>query len=735
MAGYIVKVTLENTHPPVWRRLIIPEKITFEDLHRILQTAFQWEDEHLHEFTLPGMGIRIGMEQKDDMADAEEGQVQVDGFWRICKNIRYTYDFGDDWNHKIAFEKEEPEYHSRFAVVLKYRGDSFREDSGGVWNAYDGNERIPFEQEIINKRLVEMPFPVREESEESAELLKNAAVGKIWKSIAKKNREKLVEMGNKLLRSLGNSQELQAERPLSEAAERVQRWRRFCETKDFEKLQNVLKNVSTRSSMELLTQLDSKESRNYCKYIGALPEDKDDIGLCAKAFWEELEQHPEYLGYLFTWEELEQLMELLQAPNTVMDKVPEQDMITKALALGFFDLSEEKVNNNRYMALRQTADAERLLARHTKSEWRRISKEHRRRIEKANRLLNLYTMMELDVFCEKYQKYFEKNTSREEILRCVYLGGTFCKEIQTAETTDGISYIAEYYVDMNRVLTEQRDLGVKQDYRDFSRQEIEKASEGYGALYPEWAGYFDYLMECYDMDAEETEDWLQEDYQDIRNGEGAEALWESVREAGMLASIDCYTTFWNYFFGICLNTGIPKLKGYSRAEYGVITGTSLEELGIYRHFKAAETVTERTHLYEMPLELQMRLYSILQHSKNGKSIAELEELHRGFKNGNYELEYLMAGGFILAEVYEKAERVMKRLAKAFPKDEAVREIQKNLKLVMQYGAEEELSVWDMLDGKTLKSRTETYYRDQPKIGRNDPCPCGSGKKYKKCCGR
>jgi preprotein translocase subunit SecA len=25
--------------------------------------------------------------------------------------------------------------------------------------------------------------------------------------------------------------------------------------------------------------------------------------------------------------------------------------------------------------------------------------------------------------------------------------------------------------------------------------------------------------------------------------------------------------------------------------------------------------------------------------------------------------------------------------------------------------------------------------DQPKVGRNDPCPCGSGKKYKKCCGK
>jgi SEC-C motif-containing protein len=25
-------------------------------------------------------------------------------------------------------------------------------------------------------------------------------------------------------------------------------------------------------------------------------------------------------------------------------------------------------------------------------------------------------------------------------------------------------------------------------------------------------------------------------------------------------------------------------------------------------------------------------------------------------------------------------------------------------------------------------------REKPKVGRNDPCPCGSGKKYKKCCG-
>ncbi|MFP4657396.1 MAG: preprotein translocase subunit SecA [Desulfonatronovibrionaceae bacterium] len=33
------------------------------------------------------------------------------------------------------------------------------------------------------------------------------------------------------------------------------------------------------------------------------------------------------------------------------------------------------------------------------------------------------------------------------------------------------------------------------------------------------------------------------------------------------------------------------------------------------------------------------------------------------------------------------------------------------------------------------SKPETVRRSSPKVGRNDPCPCGSGKKYKKCCGR
>jgi preprotein translocase subunit SecA len=37
-------------------------------------------------------------------------------------------------------------------------------------------------------------------------------------------------------------------------------------------------------------------------------------------------------------------------------------------------------------------------------------------------------------------------------------------------------------------------------------------------------------------------------------------------------------------------------------------------------------------------------------------------------------------------------------------------------------------------GEAAAPKTETVRRDQAKVGRNDPCVCGSGKKYKKCCG-
>lgn len=51
-----------------------------------------------------------------------------------------------------------------------------------------------------------------------------------------------------------------------------------------------------------------------------------------------------------------------------------------------------------------------------------------------------------------------------------------------------------------------------------------------------------------------------------------------------------------------------------------------------------------------------------------------------------------------------------------------------------------LSQWEGIFSKEKRKEIQKQYRDsktivkEDKIGRNDPCPCGSGKKYKKCCG-
>lgn len=48
--------------------------------------------------------------------------------------------------------------------------------------------------------------------------------------------------------------------------------------------------------------------------------------------------------------------------------------------------------------------------------------------------------------------------------------------------------------------------------------------------------------------------------------------------------------------------------------------------------------------------------------------------------------------------------------------------------------EEDEEIMKNAHEKVISSGIRPYIRDDAKVGRNEPCPCGSGKKYKKCCG-
>lgn len=136
---YQIKVTLENSKPPIWRRLLVRSDISLADLHAIIQAAFGWWDYHLHQFIVDG--TYYGEPDPDyldyvDMHDEQTvtlGQIAVDeGF-----KFRYEYDFGDSWLHQVLVEKIlPPDPDQDYPVCIKGRRARPPEDVGGIWGYY-----------------------------------------------------------------------------------------------------------------------------------------------------------------------------------------------------------------------------------------------------------------------------------------------------------------------------------------------------------------------------------------------------------------------------------------------------------------------------------------------------------------------------------------------------------------------------------------------------------------------
>ena len=99
---YELKVTLKDTAPVVWRRFIVPDDITLDRLHDVLQIVMGWQDQHLHSFTFKK---RVFMEQPEAPNEEEESLVRLNELLKKHGNtLRYVYDFGDDWEHEIYLE-------------------------------------------------------------------------------------------------------------------------------------------------------------------------------------------------------------------------------------------------------------------------------------------------------------------------------------------------------------------------------------------------------------------------------------------------------------------------------------------------------------------------------------------------------------------------------------------------------------------------------------------------------
>ena len=86
MAGYIIKIALENCRPPVWRNVVIPENITFGTLHEIIQTIYGWSDMHLHEFVTDDKSTSI-VSEDDELEEIYSDFIYNEDKWDVKKEV------------------------------------------------------------------------------------------------------------------------------------------------------------------------------------------------------------------------------------------------------------------------------------------------------------------------------------------------------------------------------------------------------------------------------------------------------------------------------------------------------------------------------------------------------------------------------------------------------------------------------------------------------------------------
>ena len=138
-----LKIQLRGiTNPPVWRRIEIPDNLSFESLHTTIQKAFGWEDYHLYQFQqrLYDHGWSITDTSRNDdlgfrMPPIDSRSTLVGDFLRekSLKKLVYVYDFGDDWVHDITIGRINEEAELDHPVCHAGKGACPPEDCGGPW--------------------------------------------------------------------------------------------------------------------------------------------------------------------------------------------------------------------------------------------------------------------------------------------------------------------------------------------------------------------------------------------------------------------------------------------------------------------------------------------------------------------------------------------------------------------------------------------------------------------------
>ena len=164
---------------------------------------------------------------------------------------------------------------------------------------------------------------------------------------------------------------------------------------------------------------------------------------------------------------------------------------------------------------------------------------------------------------------------------------------------------------------------------------------------------------------------------------------------------------------------------------------SLYDTWFFKAYKQEDT-RARQLVWASYLEAEQKIYEEILENKITKIEGTIAELSEKYKMPTDEIVAFVDGiNEVLPELIE---------VKELTEDSKVElniDFERLYKKMVEYRADHlyDLPQWNnIFDEETRKvfykeQRSSTTIVKGEKIGRNDPCPCGSGKKYKKCCGK
>ncbi|HZZ19306.1 MAG TPA: plasmid pRiA4b ORF-3 family protein [Opitutaceae bacterium] len=103
-----LRLSVEGTHPKVWRRILVRETMWLSRLHDTIQVAFDWFDYQTHTFALDD--LKFGNPVKRDELNVEDDRDVTLADLNLANRDRmiYEYHIGEGWKVDVRVEKAIP---------------------------------------------------------------------------------------------------------------------------------------------------------------------------------------------------------------------------------------------------------------------------------------------------------------------------------------------------------------------------------------------------------------------------------------------------------------------------------------------------------------------------------------------------------------------------------------------------------------------------------------------------